>query len=154
MKHREFRPNLRRLWTRAVGGLTLLIGIGLAVVAEAAPFAYVTNYDTVSVIDTQSNTVVATVPVGAGAAGVAITPDGAFAYVANLNSRSVSVIDIGTNTVATSVAMGPVSPYGVAITPDGAFVYVTNFLDNTVSVAVTATSTVVSESWWPAVSVA
>ena len=45
----------------------LAMGLGLmASPAEAAPFAYVTNGDdsTVSVIDTATNTVVATVPVG------------------------------------------------------------------------------------------
>jgi YVTN family beta-propeller protein len=116
MKHREFRPNLRRLWTRAVGGLTLLIGIGLAVVAEAAPFAYVTNYDTVSVIDTQSNTVVGTVTVGAAPVGMAFTPDGALAYVANQQSNSVSVIDTASLTVVASVSVGS-SPSAVAVTP-------------------------------------
>jgi YVTN family beta-propeller protein len=53
----------------------LLVTIG-AIAAEAAPFAYVANYqsDSVSVIDTASNTVVATVPVGSQPVGVAITP--------------------------------------------------------------------------------
>ncbi len=51
--------------------------------ADAQPFAYVSNLgsNTVSVIDTATNTVVATVPVGNGPSGVAITPNGAFAYV-------------------------------------------------------------------------
>ncbi len=65
----------------------LLVTVG-AVAAEAAPFAYVTNVNsnTVSVIDTATNTVVATVPVRSNdnPEGVAITPDGAFAYVANI----------------------------------------------------------------------
>lgn len=41
-------------------------------------FAYVTNQndDTVSVIDTSSNTVIATIPVGNGPFGIAITPIG------------------------------------------------------------------------------
>src|ERR1700719_4066893 len=53
--------------------------------ALAQPFAYVTNnvLGTVSVIDTANNTVVATVTVGMGPTGVAITPDGLHAYVAN-----------------------------------------------------------------------
>src|SRR5918993_1225982 len=59
--------------------------------------AYVTNFsdNTVSVIDTATNTVTTTVSVGAGPRGVAITPGGAFAYVANL-SGTVSVIDTAT----------------------------------------------------------
>ena len=58
--------------------------------AYAEPFAYVTNGDSdnVSVIDTASNTVTTTVAVGAGPDGVAITPDGAFAYVTNRRSET------------------------------------------------------------------
>ncbi|MFC9769724.1 YncE family protein, partial [Rhodococcus jostii] len=44
-----------------------------------------------------------TVPVGADPYGLAITPDGAFAYVANFGGDTVSVIDTTTNTVATTV---------------------------------------------------
>ena len=48
------------------------------VTATAAPFAYVTNSasDTVSVIDTATDTVVTTIAVGDNPAVVAITPDG------------------------------------------------------------------------------
>src|SRR5262249_46034847 len=76
----------------------------------------------VSVIATATNTVVATVrvefcPLG----GVAITPDGTHAYVANSNldtrfSGTVSVIDTSTNTVVTTVPVGRLA-FGVAITP-------------------------------------
>ena len=61
-------------------------------------------------------TVVATVPVGLSPEGVAITPDGKNAYVANSGSGTVSVIDTATNTVAATVPVGP-SPEGVAIIP-------------------------------------
>ena len=58
--------------SRARGFMALfaiMLAMGLALMAspaEAAPFAYVTNADanTVSVIDTATNTVVATIPVG------------------------------------------------------------------------------------------
>lgn len=106
--------------------------------------AYVTNIDqanSVSVIDTVTNTVVATIPI-AGPFGVAITPDGTHAYVTNVGSNTVSVINTATNTVATTIAVGS-SPEGVAITPDGARAYVTNNTSNTVSVIDTATNAVV-----------
>ena len=56
--------------------------------------AYITNLDasTVSVIDTTSNTVTATIPVGSGPLGVAVTPDGSTVYVANQGDNTVSVI--------------------------------------------------------------
>ena len=58
-----------------------LLGMALwAMPAGAAPFAYVTNRgsNTVSVLATASNTVVATVPVGSSPFGVAITPRAIF----------------------------------------------------------------------------
>jgi YVTN family beta-propeller protein len=63
-----------------------------------------------------SNTVVGTVPVGSFPRGVAITPDGAFAYVTNFNSNGVSVIATATDSVVATVAVGT-QPVAVAITP-------------------------------------
>ncbi len=93
--------------------------------ASAEPFAYTTNQgsSSVSVIDTATNTVVATVPVGSGPFGLEVTPDGAFVYVANVGSNSVSVIDTATNAVMATVPVGDF-PRAVALTPPGAFVYV------------------------------
>ena len=85
----------------------------------------------------------ATVTVGSGPEGVAITPDGAFAYVANSGSNTVSVIATASNTVVATVTVGS-GPEGVAITPDGAFAYVANSGSNTVSVIATASNTVVA----------
>src|SRR4051812_22549353 len=78
----------------------------LAVPAQAKPFAYVTNggSNTVSVIDTGSNPVVATIAVGPLPRGVAITPDGPRAYGANAAS-TVSVIDPATNTAVASISV-------------------------------------------------
>lgn len=83
--------------------LCTLFGTGLA---HAGPFAYISNRDSnnVSVIDTATNTVVATVPVGASPEGVAVNRASTFAYVANKNA--VSVIDTATNTVVATVPVG------------------------------------------------
>ncbi len=62
-----------------------------------------------SVIDTATNTVTATIPVGPEPYGVAVTPDGSKVYVANF-SNSVSVIATATNTVTDTI-------YGVALWP-------------------------------------
>ncbi|HXQ73340.1 MAG TPA: hypothetical protein VN844_22760 [Pyrinomonadaceae bacterium] len=43
----------------------------------------------VSVINAATNAVLATVPVGAEPTGIAITPNGAFAYVVNRTSGSM-----------------------------------------------------------------
>ena len=99
--------------------LLLSMGIGLGTAtAQAQTRAYVTNNgsNTVSVIDTATNTVVATIPVGVSPFGVAITPDGTRAYVANQDSNTVSVIDTATNTVIATIPVGA-NPVAVAITP-------------------------------------
>ncbi len=100
-------------------------------------------------IETTGNTVVATVPVGDFADGVAVTPDEKHVYVTVFNgamgvsNSNVSVIDTATNTVVATVAVGS-NPIGVAVTPDGKHVYVTNQASQTVSVIDTATNTVVA----------
>src|SRR5713101_7799064 len=75
--------------------LLFLLGMALAVPAQAQIHAYIVNTgsNSVSVIDAASNTVVATVSVGALPFGVAITRDGARAYVTNATDNTVSVID-------------------------------------------------------------
>ncbi|TMI99883.1 MAG: YncE family protein [Bacillati bacterium ANGP1] len=106
---------------------TLFLIATSAITAGAAPFAYVANLGGgISVIDTATNTVAATVQVGIGPQGVAITPNGAFAYVANFDSNNVSVIDTATNAVVATVPVG-IGPFGVAVAPSGAFAYVTAF---------------------------
>ena len=131
----------------AFGGLCVQL-------AFAAPFDYVANFgaDTVSVIDTSTNTVVDTVPaasttpgIGVGPLGVAINPAGTFVYVANYTGSTtsfgtVSVVDTSTNSVTATVEVG-LEPELLAVTPDGASVYVANLLGNTVSVIDTATNT-------------
>ena len=101
--------------------------------------AYVANADdnTVSVIDTATKTVVATIAVGDEPQGVAFAPDGATAYVTNIKDYTVSVIDTATRTQTTTIAVGR-SPQSIAVAviPDGtrAYAYVPNFKDDTVTV--------------------
>jgi YVTN family beta-propeller protein len=121
----------------------LLFSTTLVATSQAAPFAYISNYDdnSISVIDTASDIVVANVDVETGPYGLAVNPSGTKVYVANLESDNVSVIDTATNTVVDTVVVGD-GPFGVAVHPAGTKVYVTNSISNTVSVINTATSTV------------
>ena len=65
-------------------------------------------------IDTATNTVIATIPVVLGLpSGVAINPDGTFAYVAILTANVVLVIDTATNTVTASIPVGN-GPAGIS----------------------------------------
>jgi YVTN family beta-propeller protein len=108
--------------------------------------AYITNSNdnTVSVINTATNTVVGLpINVGARPGGVAVTPDGSKVFVANSSSNTVSVIVTAAGTVVATIPVG-VRPRGVAVTPDGSKVYVANFNDSTVSVIDPATNIVVA----------
>ncbi|MGD0949310.1 MAG: hypothetical protein ABSA52_18015 [Candidatus Binatia bacterium] len=98
-------------------------------------FAYVPNcgeycmtdeassVSSVSVIDTTTNKVAATIPLSAasGPTGVAITPDGAFAYVPEGWSNSVAVIDTAkaitdpTHAVITNITVCGPRPEGIVI---------------------------------------
>jgi YVTN family beta-propeller protein len=86
--------------------------------------------------------------------GIALAPDGAYAYVtnavgANGDNGTVSVINTATNTVDETLTVG-VNAYGVAVAPNGEYVYVTNFDDGTVSVIRTGTETEPTSSSSPA----
>jgi len=135
-------------------GITLMFFLMLVSIAGASPYAYITNMDddTVSVIDTATNKVTATVPVGFAPWGVAVSPDGTKVYVGNYGDGTVSVIDTATNTVTATVKVevGGGSLLGVAVTPDGTKVYVTS--KGSVSVIDTATNNVtetVPVGWGP-----
>src|SRR5215510_11005889 len=132
------RPAIRTLM------LTLLVVFG-ASATLAQTRAYVTNAsdNTVSVIDTATNSVIATIPVGLGPSAVAVTPNGRFAYVVNQLGHNVSVISAASNTVVATVPVG-LAPSGLAITPNGAFAYVSSIASANISVIDTATNTVVT----------
>jgi len=135
--------------SKIVSGLAVFAGVllglwGSSQVAHAQGRAYVGNFgsDSVSVLDTSSNTVVATVKVGVQPFGVAITPDGTRVYVANCGG-DVFVIATSNNAVLAKVVVGG-CPTGVAITPDGSHVYVTKDNANAVAVIATSSNTVVA----------
>jgi YVTN family beta-propeller protein len=129
---------------RAVSVMVPLLGLLGATMADAAPRAWVTNNleSTVSVVDTASNTVVATVPVGLGPVGVVVNGATSRAYVANTSGGSVTVVNTATNTPITTVPVASL-PVGIAVDPVGTTVYVTNFSSSLVSVIDAATNAVV-----------
>ncbi|MFJ8473444.1 beta-propeller fold lactonase family protein [Kitasatospora sp. NPDC094011] len=86
-------------------------------------------------------TVAAHLPVAPYPAGVALTPDGARAYVTSQSSGTVSVLDTASRAVTGSFTTGTGS-YAVAVSPDGHRAYLTHHLDNTVTVVDTASNTV------------
>jgi YVTN family beta-propeller protein len=108
-------------------------------------YAYVPNeYDnTVSVIDTSNDSVVATIPVaGNYADGVAVSPNGKFAYVAS-ESGVVSVIDTASQRVSATIPVGSGADF-VAFSPDSTRAYVTHFGGNSVAVIDTSSNSVIA----------
>ena len=105
---------------------SLFVGLGPgATRAAAQTAAYVANSgaNVVTVIDTATNAVTATIAVGTAPAHVAITQDGTRAYVTNTGSDSVSVIDTAAQTVVATVPVGD-QPSSIAVSPDGHRFYV------------------------------
>ncbi|KUL52390.1 hypothetical protein ADL22_05270 [Streptomyces sp. NRRL F-4489] len=104
-----------------------------------------TNFgsSSVSIIDTSTRTVIATVGVTSGPWGVAISPDGLRAYVACFGTDSVAVIDTTTNRVTGSIP-GLNKPLNLAVSPDGSRLYVASQGGNRVDVINTATGTVIA----------
>jgi YVTN family beta-propeller protein len=144
-----------------LGRSLLLFGLLLYVAprsAEAQPCAYVANLmsDSVSVIDTATNVVTATIPVGHNPDGIATNPYGGLVCVTNYLSNDVSLINPYTNTVVATVTVGA-GPVGVARPPGGdlpptdpdyplpeAFAYVANKNDHSVSVIEVGTAHVIA----------
>jgi YVTN family beta-propeller protein len=88
-------------------------------------------------------------PVGVTPHGIAVTPNGRYAYVANNNnygitgSDSVTVLNVKTNKVVTTITDASFAePYTVTINEDGTKAYVTNSNADTVTVIDIATNAV------------
>lgn len=109
-------------------------------------YVYVTDSanSTVSVIDTSTNAVIATIPAGLGPSGIAFAPSDGDVYVANSLYGTVSVIDASTRKVVATIPVG-LDPSGIVFAPSNDDVYVANAFSNTVSVISTSTNTVVAE---------
>lgn len=98
----------------------------------------------------ESKTVVATIKVGDTPAGIAITLDNRFAFVANNNNDgipggdTVSVIDLTNNTVAKTITDPSFNePYTVTINADGTRAYITNSNSTTITIIDIATLSVI-----------
>lgn len=96
------------------------------------------NADTVSAIDTKTNSLLKTIKVGDVPNEVAVSPDGKWVFVANVESDLVSVIEIETLQVVRTVQAGD-GPHGVTVSPNGMELWVANNISNDVTVFDTAT---------------
>ena len=70
--------------------------------------------NTVAVIDTEKNAVVATIPIGNRAWGIALEPSGSKLYTANGASNDVSVVDVKSRKELRRIKVGD-GPWGITI---------------------------------------
>ncbi len=96
-------------------------------------YVWVTNDTSVTVIDTTTLKVAATIPTGAGQHDLVISNDNRFAFVSNRESGTVSVIDIRQLAKVKDVAVGA-GPVSLSMSELSKALYVANETDGTVTV--------------------
>ncbi|WP_280466675.1 protein kinase domain-containing protein [Nocardia cyriacigeorgica] len=136
----ESRTDKTRL-PRIVDTIAMPAGAREIAVDPSNRLAYVTGRagTPVSVIDTATNTVVATIPVGPNPGGVAVDPVRDTLYVTDRDERTVTLIDTGTRAAVATIPVG-FDPVSVIVDPDAPTIYVVGGSD--VSVIDTGTRTV------------
>ena len=146
---RVTRPRVRLgMGGGCIGILTALsVSAAWPITVRAVPYVYVANAGegSVAVVDAATDTVTATIPVGAYTGlwpvDPVVNPTGTRVYVAVHNA--VVVIDATTNTVLKGITEGVQPSGGLAIDPSGAWLYVVNYTDpSSVSVVNTITNKV------------
>jgi YVTN family beta-propeller protein len=74
------------------------------------------------------------IPIGAGAEGITVSPDGKEVWVAWRNDSKISVISTATDAVVEVFSAGGEGPQRVQFTPDGSQVWSSNVRSNTLTV--------------------
>jgi YVTN family beta-propeller protein len=120
-------------------------GLLLALPALGQERAWIPNNGdgTVSEIDVDTNTVVATLALGGDLQGVAVSATGDRVYITDSSASVIDVIDAVTATLAGTIPVG-LQPFAMAVSPDGTRLYVTNSSSNDVSIIDTGSLTVVA----------
>jgi YVTN family beta-propeller protein len=92
----------------------------MVILVESLGKAYTANIGSgnVTAIDTRSGEVIQQIPTGAGAEGIAVTPDDRFVLVTNREAGTFSVIDTSNDEIVHSMEVGGF-PIRVEVTPDG-----------------------------------
>jgi YVTN family beta-propeller protein len=135
-----------RRWAALVATLLGTIAMIVAPAAASAltPFAYVSGsgpFAGLAVVNTATNTVVATVDTVPQTGGVASSPNGALVYATS--QAGLSVVDTSTNAVVATIPVGS-QPGEVVVSPNGAFAYVVDEANSRVTVVNTSSRTVVT----------
>lgn len=145
----------------ARGWLGLVLAVGVAagglLGAEATPAAAREAYvmhsisgfyapGAVTPFDTATNLAGPAIPVGVGAFGIAIAPDGKMAYATDTQDDTVTPINTATNTAQTPIAVTQAPNFdgvaGIAITPNGTTAWVVGYVGSNLTPIDLATGTV------------
>jgi YVTN family beta-propeller protein len=134
--------NVVDLNSNTIIGTPITVGTAPAAMALSPDgiYLYVINYQTgqpgtgtMSVIETETNSVVATVTGFSGPSAIDITPNGRYAYITNFGSNNfapfgttVSVVDLCNYDIVDTIDAG-IQPSDIAISPSGKYAYVTNY---------------------------
>ncbi len=111
-------------------GLALHAGLGRLFVTN---FSGASGGSSLSVIDTATDEVEATIPVSPGPYRLALTPDGTRLYIVNYTADRIECIDPVTLDLIDSFPALGVSPLGLTITPDGESLFVATAGDGRVT---------------------
>lgn len=105
-----------------------------AVAVRDDGLTYVTEIadNLVGITSTSAQVILGTIPVGGTPTGIAFSPDGLRAYVANQDG-TINVIDVSQAQVIATISTGGPSAFSVQVSPDGSQVFVGNN-DNTLLV--------------------
>ena len=130
--------------SNALSSLALLAFFG-ATSANACPAALVSDWtgNTVSFVDTASNSLIQTLSVSSNPGAGDVSPTGDLAMVSLPNANKVSLIDLQTRTQLAEISVGS-TPVGVSFTLDGKFAWVANLNSNNVSIIDVKKRTVVA----------
>jgi len=116
-------------WGPSFGGASSGGDVGGSAAAPSVlPNPAADEADPVAPPSTPNPAVQATVPLGAGPQGIAITPDSGTLLVASIAARTVSVIDRLSGAATEAIPM-PGTPRYVTVSPDGLRAYVSMYSD-------------------------
>jgi len=131
---------------RAAAGFVCALGMWTVVPpCVAANLAYVTNQggQTVSVVDLETLTVTATIPVPGKPAGISVSPVRPEFYATAPDAHDIAVIDQASNTVVRRIQTGG-GPVGIAAHPISGLIYVADWYTHQIAVADPQTGAVLS----------
>jgi YVTN family beta-propeller protein len=101
---------------------------------------YVANIGSGSVtVITRASGEVRTLETGAGAEGIAVSPDGREVWVGNRADHTLAIVEVATDSIVARFESGGTMPIRVRFTPDGREVWVSNARSNSVTVFDAAT---------------